>query len=434
MLRSPLPQPHSCATTRFRSDHIWWEAGGTSKPLCSYFEKIVLIRIVERLFMEVKQPVLAIVVPDLYHASVTFFHEHIAAIAPGKTVVVHISTTGEKAKTDVPVIEIVRPKNWVGPDIPLLRTVVRQLDEIRQYHLNRAQKSEIQKFFIENSVTHVLAEFANTAAMVSSVTRKMGLPLTSISHGWDINVVGQMPQWRVRYRRFFRSGVRLAAAGPILRDRMIDLGAPEETEVIPCAVHADCFTAVDQRAASPTRIVMVSRLTAQKGPLQSIEAFAKAARRADDMILEIVGDGPQMAEVCKAIADAGLQDRVVVHGALTHDQTLKILAKSHIFLQHGMTLPRQGIETQAVSLVEAMGHGLVPIVTTHGGMKLHVKSGERGWLVDEGDTDAMAKHLLDMKNSPELRQSIGSNARSYVLSNYTADKVYPKLRRLIGLQ
>ena len=67
-------------------------------------------------------------------------------------------------------------------------------------------------------------------------------------------------------------------------------------------------------------------------------------------------------------------------------------------------------------------------------MKLHVKSGERGWLVDEGDTDAMAKHLLDMKNSPELRQSIGSNARSYVLSNYTADKVYPKLRRLIGLQ
>ena len=51
-------------------------------------------------------PVLGMVVPDLYHASTTFFHEHIAGIAPGRTVVVHLSSTGRPALTDTSTVEV----------------------------------------------------------------------------------------------------------------------------------------------------------------------------------------------------------------------------------------------------------------------------------------------------------------------------------------
>ena len=379
------------------------------------------------------RPVLAIVVPDLYHASVSFFHEHIAATLPGRTVVVHISSNGQKAETDVPVLEIERARDWREPSIPVLSTLVRQANEYRRHHLSRAQRDHIEAFFRQHDVTHVMAEFANTGVMIAPVARKMGLPLTSISHGWDINVIGQMPQWQMRYRRYFASGARLGSAGEWLRDRMIEMGAPEETQVVPCAIHADSFRVTDHDNAGPVRVAMVSRLTAQKGPLQSVEAFALAVSGQADAILEIVGDGPQMAEIRTMIDRLGLGDRCVVHGAVTHEVALDVLARSHIFLQHGMTLPRQGVETQAVSLLEAMGHGLVPITTDHGGMNDHVLQGVRGWKVAEGDVHGMAEHIIWMINDPQTRATIGQAARRYVLEGYTADKVYPKLRQLIGI-
>ncbi len=383
--------------------------------------------------MNLAHPTLAIVAPDLYHASVTFLHEHIAAIAPGNTVVVHLSTTGERAKTDVPALEVQRAPDLAIPTIPLISTSIRQINEFRRNYLDEADRQRIVRFFQSHGVTHVLAEFANTAATIYPVTRKLGLPLTSISHGWDINVIGQMPQWRLRYRRFFRTDTRFIAAGPLVRDAMIRLGAPLTTAVIPCAIHADLFKPTNQNAGGTVRIVMVSRLTAQKGPLQSIAAFSRVARHRPDVVLEIVGDGPQMPDVRRAIAEAGLEKRTVLHGAVAHEEALAAMSRSHIFLQHGMTLPKEGVENQAVSLLEAMGHGLVPIVSKHGGMKIHVSQGDRGWVVDEGDTEAMALKIIEMIDSSKSRKAIGERAREYVLSNFTADKIYPRLRRLIGV-
>jgi glycosyltransferase involved in cell wall biosynthesis len=122
-----------------------------------------------------------------------------------------------------------------------------------------------------------------------------------------------------------------------------------------------------------------------------------------------------------------------LHGDVTHDVALSVMAKSHIFLQHCVRLPRQGIESQAVSLLEAMGHGLVPIVTRHGGMSDHVSNGNRGWLVEERDEAAMAGHIVAMADDAEARARIGAAARDYVVEHFSREAVYPALRRRIGI-
>ena len=50
--------------------------------------------------------VLGLVIPDLYHSTGTFLHEHIANIVPGRSVVIHLSSTGQEAQTVAPVLEI----------------------------------------------------------------------------------------------------------------------------------------------------------------------------------------------------------------------------------------------------------------------------------------------------------------------------------------
>ncbi len=381
-----------------------------------------------------KNAVLAIVVPDLIHASVTFFHEHIARIAPGRTVVVHLSSTGAAARTDVEVLEIPQVRQWREPGIPLISTAVRQIDVWRRNRLSARQRKQVAAFLQRHKVTHLFAEFATSGVVILPVARKLGLPLTVMSHGWDINVVGQMPQWRLRYRSLFAPGTKLAAVCLFLRDQMVKTGAPSDRiAIVPCAVDSESFSAV-RHEPGPVRVVMVSRLTEQKGPLYSLRAFARAAQLLPDLTLEIVGNGPLMTELQSEIGRLGIADRVRVHGDLGHADCLAVLANSHIFLQHCRSLYRQGIESQAVSLLEAMGHGLVPIVTRHGGMTDHVLPGERGWLIEEGDEEAMAAHIAAMAQDPAERSRIGRNAKCFVSENFSRDVVYPRLRRLIGLE
>lgn len=378
------------------------------------------------------EPVLAIVVPDLIHASVTFFHEHIAQIWPGRTVVVHLSTTGDAARTDVPVVEIVMPRAVAVPRLPLIGLLGRQFNVWRQNRLGAAERRRIADFLRAHGVTHLFAEFAHVGATIAPLARRLGLPLTSMSHGWDINVLGEMPQWRLRYRRYFRSAARLVAVVPFLRGRMARIGAPaDRIEVIPCAVESADFPLIDQ-TTGPVRVAMVSRLVDQKGPLHSVRAFALARAERPELVLEVVGNGPLMARVEAEVAALGIADAVTLHRDQPHEVALAVIARAHLFLQHCMTLPRQGIESQGVSVCEAMGHGAVAIVTRHGGLADHV-AGERGIAVDEGDVAGMARAIVAMVDDPAARARIGAAARAWVLATFSRAVVYPRLRARIGL-
>lgn len=380
-----------------------------------------------------REPVLAIVVPDLFHASTTFFHEHIAAIWPGRTVVVHLSSTGEPARTDVPVVEIAAPRLLPTPRLPLVGALMRQANVWRRSRLSGADRRSVEAFLRAHGVTHLFAEFAHVGTTIAPLARRLGLPLTSMSHGYDINVLGEMPQWRLRYRRYFRSAARLVAVVPFLRDRMVRIGAdPARIEVIPCAVEADDYAVIDQDRG-PVRVAMVSRMVEQKGPLQSLRAFALAHAERPELVLEVVGNGPLMPAVEAEVAALGIGDAVTLHHDQPHAVALRVIARAHLFLQHCMTVPQQGIESQGVSVVEAMGHGAVAIVTRHGGLTDHVAGGTRGLAVDDGDVAGMARAIVAMVDDPAARARIGAAARAWVLATFSRAVVYPRLRARIGL-
>ncbi|NVD44749.1 glycosyltransferase [Qipengyuania atrilutea] len=382
--------------------------------------------------MEQQGKVLCIVVPDLFRITQTFFHEHIARIHPGKTVVVHLSSTGQEALTDVPVCEISTEPLWPKTSLPLMGKVLDVANSIHTSRLSGKDEARIEAFFAKHGVTHLFAEFATSASLVLELAERLNLPLTSLSHGWDINIMGGGRVWRKRYERLFASSTRLAAVCEFLRQQMLLLGAPpEKVSIIPCAVEAANFEVAEQ--GSSVRVVMVCRLIDQKGPLQALRAFAIAHKERPQLTLDVAGNGPLEQHLLAEIDRLGLTEAVNFHGDMPHEETLSLIANSQIFIQHCMTLPGKGIESQAISLLEAMGHGLVPVVSRHGGMADHVKHGERGWLVEEGDEAAMAKHIVAMNDDADARRSIGAKARTYVLDNFSRERIYPVLRETIGL-
>ena len=239
-----------------------------------------------------KEDVLAIIVPDLYHATQTFFHEHIAHIHPGKTVVVHLSSTGAPAMTDVPKLEVPIVPRWPQSRLPILAKALDVANSIGTSRLSAHDQARIAGFFEEHGVTHLFAEFATSGTLILPVAQRMGLPLTVLSHGWDINIMGAGDVCGGgATRSCFRSDAQLAAVCEFLRDRMLEIGAPaSQVAIIPCAVNATSFEPVAHTDA-PARVVMVCRLIPQKGPLRALRAFALAQAQRPGLTLDIVGNG-----------------------------------------------------------------------------------------------------------------------------------------------
>lgn len=91
------------------------------------------------------------------------------------------------------------------------------------------------------------------------------------------------------------------------------------------------------------------------------------------------------------------------------DQVLNaLLSKSKIVLQLSR---REGFE---IKVSEAAHKGKPVIVTRAGGLPLQVKNNESGFLVDVGDTDAVAQRLYELWTDEELYKRMSEYAIAHV--------------------
>lgn len=106
--------------------------------------------------------------------------------------------------------------------------------------------------------------------------------------------------------------------------------------------------------------------------------------------------------------DHHLADCVTLHGAQPHDVVQRLMHDADIFLQHSVTDPKTGDEEGLpVSVLEAMAESLPVVSTRHAGIPEAVEEGVTGYLVDEGDSKAMAERLRALCQEPGQRHAMG---------------------------
>ena len=72
---------------------------------------------------------------------------------------------------------------------------------------------------------------------------------------------------------------------------------------------------------------------------------------------------------------------------------------------------------------QALATGLPVITTTHSGLPDQVIDGHNGYLVNEGDYEALAEKILYFIDHPELWGRMSLNCRSHVQENYNSEKL-----------
>lgn len=153
-------------------------------------------------------------------------------------------------------------------------------------------------------------------------------------------------------------------------------------------------------------VLAVGRYNVQKAFDRLIDTWGIICRKSrlpEGWKLRIVGDGEQRAELQEKIDNLGLNDSIFLGRAET--EMTSVYADSDIY---AMTSVYEGLP---MVLIEAQTAGL-PIVsmTCKCGPRDVVSDGVDGFLVPEGDIEAMADRLLLLMNDSQLRISMGQAA------------------------
>jgi glycosyltransferase involved in cell wall biosynthesis len=73
-----------------------------------------------------------------------------------------------------------------------------------------------------------------------------------------------------------------------------------------------------------------------------------------------------------------------------------------------------------VVISQGLATGLPVIATRHSGLPEQVVDGVNGFLVEEGDYEALAGRIVELATHPELLASFGGNARGHVAAHFDA--------------
>jgi glycosyltransferase involved in cell wall biosynthesis len=151
------------------------------------------------------------------------------------------------------------------------------------------------------------------------------------------------------------------------------------------------------------KVIAVGRYSYQKGFERLIVAWSKVCQQIDGWKLHLVGDGELREALQQQIEELNLSDSVILGKAetdmLSVYQSASVLAMSSRY------------EGLPMVLLEAQAAGL-PIVSfaCKCGPKDVVEEGVDGFLVEEGDVDALADRLVLLMKDEALRKQMGAAA------------------------
>jgi glycosyltransferase involved in cell wall biosynthesis len=289
----------------------------------------------------------------------------------------------------------------------------------------------LARFLRRTGVEVVLAEYGPTAVTILDACSVSRTPLVVHFHGYDAYQDETLDRHRESYRRLFAVAERIIAVSKDMVGQLEALGAPRDRIVYnPYGVDIDVLQGGRPGAADPT-LLALGRFVEKKAPQLTLRAFAEVRREEPKSRLVMLGDGPLRDACITLTRDLRIEDSVSFPGSIAHDEVVSWMRRSRCFVQHSLRPADGDSEGTPLAILEASSCGLPVVSTRHAGIVEAVRDGESGFLVDEGDVDGMAAHMLRLVRDPELAAAMGAAGRRHIEAHYRMDESLGRLRSVL---
>ncbi|MEM9601987.1 MAG: glycosyltransferase family 4 protein [Pseudomonadota bacterium] len=268
-------------------------------------------------------------------------------------------------------------------------------------------------------VSHLHGHWANVPTTACWYLQQiLGFSWSAAIHGEDIFSPNRFLPYKLDHATF--SVVCSGYFCEHLQQR-IGLTRPDEVHLNyhgldPQVMALSTETAFASRAASePFRLISIGRLVPTKGHDTVLRALAHVQRGTSvDIQLDLIGSGPDEAEL-KALAETlGIADSVRFTGGLAFEEVLAHLVRAHAFVLAPRMIPGRPPDGIPNVIAEAMILRL-PVVTTRvSAIPELVEDGVSGCLVEVDDDTAFAEAIIDLIENPERARAVSDAAHAKV--------------------
>ena len=198
-------------------------------------------------------------------------------------------------------------------------------------------------------------------------------------------------------------------------------------------IHIQPYTMTDP-ALEPKKVqrffLLPGRLVESKGHRFVLEALAELRSQGLQLPVRIVGEGPSGDQLVELARVLGVESQCRFTGGMAHDQLLQEMSSAWATL-----VPSQA-EAFGMVNVESLAVGTPVIASAVGGIPDIIRSGREGFLVEPGDSHALAEAMRRLWEDENLRGTMSAAARRRFLRHYESRRVIPYqaawLRELIG--
>lgn len=168
-------------------------------------------------------------------------------------------------------------------------------------------------------------------------------------------------------------------------------------------------------------LLVVGYLLKRKRVDLVIRSIKEVIKKNNNIILRIVGDGPQKEKLENLTRELNLQDYVIFEGFIENDKINNYYKKAHIFL----SMSRE--ESWGQMYLEAMASGLPILTTKNNGSLSIIKNGKFAYFVQQEDYIDLSNKIFKLLDNFNIISEFGKNARIEVENYYDWDNcIIPK--------
>ena len=250
-----------------------------------------------------------------------------------------------------------------------------------------------------------------------------------------LHYLGALDLYYASRGKIERALVRMVLRWPqrviLLSDKVYTLAATflpaERLSVIPSNVDATQFNQNGDKQSTKddvVRVLFVGGLDPfRKGVFDLLDA-AVIVVKTNPNVRFVMSGGDSFQEVQKRWHQLELDSHIEFVGWIPEDQKTSVYQSADILVlpSHNEGLP--------YVIIEALASGLPIVASSVGGIPEVVIHGEHGYIIEPGDSQSLAEHILSLAGDPELRQTMSERNRRRALEHYSSHAAFGRLERL----
>ena len=370
-----------------------------------------------------------IVTPHKIGQTETFIRAHIKQLN-GNVFHLHGWDLDFKTSDDVPLKDLYTPKKTALHQLKSLLPHYLYFRLRQREQLKYTKEALIIRYIKAHNIDVVLAEYGTVGSSIAPICKALDIPLLVHFHGFDASRYDILERYKEGYDLMFKVAKQVIVVSKAMAKALKQLGCPEDKLVLNTyGPHPDYLKITADYESD--YIISVGRHTYKKAPYLTILAFQKVLEVYPYLKLKMIGTGELFDVSQNLVKSLSLEQQILLLGGLERKDIINELKTAFLFVQHSIVAYNGDSEGTPVGIIEAMAAGLPVVSTRHAGIPDVVVENETGFLVHEGDVDAMAAYMIRLIEDRNLAQNMGEKGKYRIARHFTLEKHLETLNQLI---